>query len=150
MQIRELSKHAAVPAKTIRYYEEIGLLPPPPRQPNGYRRYSETDIERLKLVAGARRLDFSLEEIKELLDLRDRRVAPCQVLLDLLDKKAEEISTRIAELRQLERTLQELHTIGKTFPIDDVEGKHCVCHLVSTGLPGPVADDAGAQPRIGE
>lgn len=135
MQIRELAEHADVPAKTIRYYEEIGLLPSPPRQPNGYRQYSLADVERLRLVAGARRLDFSLDEIRELLDLRDRQVAPCQVLLNLLDKKAETISERITELRQLERTLQELHTLGKTFPIDDVEGKHCVCHLVSEGLP---------------
>jgi DNA-binding transcriptional MerR regulator len=86
-------------------------------------------------VAGARRLDFSLEEIKEILDLRDRRVAPCQVLIDLLDRKAEEINQRIEELRRLESDLRALHAVGKTFPTDDVEGKHCVCHLVSEGLP---------------
>ena len=72
MQINELERFTGVSAKTIRYYEEIALLPPPKRKPNGYRDYSEADIERLKLVSGARRLDFSLAEIKEILDLRDR------------------------------------------------------------------------------
>ena len=131
MQIRELSDHAGVPAKTIRYYEEVDLLPPASRKPNGYREYQEADVERLKLVAGARRLDFSLEEIREILDLRDRGVAPCGVLLDLLDQKADEVSQRIAELRLLQKDLRALYDSGLTFPTDDVEGKDCVCHLVS-------------------
>jgi DNA-binding transcriptional MerR regulator len=131
MQISELSERTGTPAKTIRYYEETGLLPPPSRRPNGYREYSEPDIDRLKLVAGARRLDFSLAEISEILDLRDRGMAPCGVLLDLLDQKADEISERIAELKSLQKDLKALYTVGLTFPTDDVEGKNCVCHLVS-------------------
>ncbi|MCH7662552.1 MAG: MerR family transcriptional regulator [Chloroflexi bacterium] len=131
MEIRELVKHTGVPAKTIRYYEEIDILPPPARKPNGYREYSEVDVDRLKLVAGARRLDISLDEIKEILDLRDRQIAPCGVLLDLLDNKAKEIKERITELQALEKDLQQLYSLGLTFPTDDVEGKNCVCHLVS-------------------
>jgi DNA-binding transcriptional MerR regulator len=60
MQIRELSQRTGLPAKTIRYYEEIGLLPPPKRLDNSYRDYSEADVARTRLVAGARRLDLSL------------------------------------------------------------------------------------------
>jgi DNA-binding transcriptional MerR regulator len=130
MQIIELTKFTGVPAKTIRYYEEIELLPPPKRKPNGYREYSEFDVDRLKLVAGARLLDFSLAEIKEILDLRDRGIAPCGVLLELLDRKAKEISRRIIELKQMQEDLQQLYSLGETFPTDDVEGKNCICHLV--------------------
>jgi len=130
MQINELTKFTGVPAKTIRYYEEIELLPPPKRKPNGYREYSEFDVDRLKLVAGARLLDFSLAEIKEILDLRDRGIAPCGVLLELLDRKAKEISRRIIELKQMQEDLQQLYSLGETFPTDDVEGKNCICHLV--------------------
>ena len=130
MEIRELSKLTNVPAKTIRYYEEVKLLPSPNRKPNGYRDYTEYDVDRLKLVAGARRLDFSLAEIKEILDLRDRGIAPCSVLLELLDRKANEISQRIIELRQMQEDLQQLYSLGAIFPTDDVEGKNCVCHLV--------------------
>ncbi len=130
MEIRELSKLTNVSSKTIRYYEEIELLPPPNRKPNGYREYSETDVERLKLVAGARRLDFSLAEIKEILDLRDRGIAPCGVLLESLDRKTKEISQRIIELKHMQEDLQQLYSLGATFPTDDVEGKNCICHLV--------------------
>lgn len=131
MEIRKLVKHTGVPAKTIRYYEEINILPSPARKPNGYRDYSDADVDRLKLVAGARRLDFSLDEIKEILDLRDRQIAPCGVLLNLLDNKAKDIHNRIAELQALEKNLEQLYSQGLTFPTDDVEGKNCVCHLVS-------------------
>jgi DNA-binding transcriptional MerR regulator len=131
MEIRQLVERSGVPAKTIRYYEEVNLLPSPSRKPNGYREYSEADVNRLKLVAGARRVDLSLEDIKEILDLRDRRIAPCSVLLDLLDRKASEIHQRINELEVLEKDLKKLRSLGQTFPTDDVEGKNCVCHLVS-------------------
>lgn len=131
MQIRELSERSGVPAKTIRYYEEVSLLPPARRLANGYRDYEEADAERLKLVAGARRLDFTLDEIREILDLRDRGIAPCGVLLELLDQKADEINQRITELQLLQGDLRALYVSGLTFPTDDVEGKDCVCHLVS-------------------
>ena len=74
VQIQELSQITGVPGKTIRFYESTGLLPPPKRRANGYRDYGEADIDRVKLVAGARRLDFSLDDIKEILALRDRRL----------------------------------------------------------------------------
>lgn len=131
MEIREISNQTGVPAKTIRYYEEIGLLPSPARKSNGYRDYSQFDVHRLKLVAGARRLDIPLVEIKEILNMRDQGQAPCGVLLDLLAAKAEEIETRIRELQHLQAELRQLHDLGLTFPTDDVEGKNCVCHLVS-------------------
>lgn len=131
MQIKNIAKQTGVPAKTIRYYEEIGVLPRPKRLPNGYRVYDESDVERLRLVAGARRLDLSLEEIKEIMAMRERGEAPCTTLLNRLEDKAEEITGRIDDLRRLEADLRELHTLGLKFPTDDVEGKNCVCHLVS-------------------
>ena len=131
MQINQLAALTGVPPKTIRYYEEIGLIPQPARGENNYRQYDERDVERLRLVAGARRLDLALEEIREILDLRDRREAPCRVLLERLEHKADEIAERIRNLQQMERNLRDLHALGLTFPTDDVDGKYCVCHLVS-------------------
>ena len=131
MQIKELARRTNLSGKTIRYYEEIGLLPPPRRLPNGYRDYGEVDVERVMFVVGARNLDFSLDDIDEILALRDRREAPCRVVLDLLQQRANDISQRIVELQRLEADLRELHKLGQTFPLDDVDGKNCVCHLVS-------------------
>lgn len=131
MQIKQLAKKTNVTAKTIRYYESIGILPPPKRLPNGYRDYEDTAVPRIKLVAGARTLGFSLDDIREILALRDRREAPCRVVLEMLDEKAAKIHQHIAELQRLEIELRELHALGLTFPTDDVDGKNCVCHLVS-------------------
>lgn len=131
MEIRELAAQTGVTAKTIRYYEQVGVLPPPQRKTNGYRTYDGNDVERLRFVAGARQLGFTLEDISEILALRDRREAPCRVVLDLLDQKAVEIACRIETLQKLEASLRELHELGATFPTDDVDGKNCVCHLVS-------------------
>lgn len=131
MKIQALAQHTGVSAKTIRYYEQIGILPAPARAENNYREYSEQDVNRLRLVAGARRLDLSLDDIQEIIALRDRREAPCRILLERLAQKADEIAERIHALQRLEGELRELHALGLTFPTDDVDGKHCVCHLVS-------------------
>lgn len=131
MQIKELARRTSLSNKTIRYYEEIGLLPLPRRRPNGYRDYGEADVDRVKFVAAARGLDFSLDDIGEILDLRDRREAPCRVVLDLLQQRADEISQRITNLQRLEAELRELQRLGLTFPTDDVDGKECVCHLIT-------------------
>lgn len=131
MQIKAFAQHTNLSAKTIRYYEEIGLLPPPKRLENDYRDYDEIDVVRAKFVAGARRLDFSIDDIQEILDLRDKRIAPCRVVLELLEEKADEINHRIVELQRMEAELRELRQLGETFPTDDVDGKNCICHLVS-------------------
>ncbi len=131
MRIRELADSVGISAKTIRYYEQIGVLPPPRRAANGYRIYDARDVARLRLVVGARRLDLSLDEIREVIAMRERGEAPCSTLLVRLQEKADEIAARVRELQELEKTLRELHALGLTFPKDDVTGKACVCHLVS-------------------
>ena len=131
MKIQEFSRLSGLSAKTIRYYEAIGVLPSPQRTQNGYRDYSEKDLERARFVAGIRSLDLSLNEIMELLAMRDRREAPCRTLLDRIEQKAKQIEERIQSLRQMEIDLRKLHDLGLTFPTDDVDGKNCICHLVS-------------------
>jgi DNA-binding transcriptional MerR regulator len=131
VQIKQLSRSTGLPEKTIRFYEAIGVLPPPKRRPNGYREYGEADVARVRFVAGLRRLDFSLDDVGEILAMRDRREAPCRVVLEWLSARADEIAQRIAELRRLEEDLRRLYSLGLTFPTDDVDGKNCVCHLVS-------------------
>ena len=130
MLIRELAQVCSVPAKTIRYYESVGLLPQPQRANNGYRVYGATDVDRLRFIAGARALGFSLDDIREVLAFRERGEAPCSYVLDLLESKATEIEARIADLQALERDLRRLRRQAGSLPLDDVEGKACVCHLI--------------------
>ena len=131
MKIQEFAQLSGLSAKTVRYYESIGILPAPPRTPNGYRDYGHSDLERARLVAGIRHLDLSLDEIAEILAMRDRREAPCRTLLERIEQKADQIEERIRLLRQMQVDLRQLHELGLTFPTDDVDGKNCICHLVS-------------------
>ena len=131
MQIRDLAHRTKLSEKTIRFYESVGLLPRPHRRDNGYREYDDSDVERTKFAAGARHLDLSLDDIREILAMRDNREAPCRTLLNRIEEKASEIKGRIRALQKLEGELRELHTLGKTFPVDDIDGKNCICHLVS-------------------
>ena len=131
MKIKEFSQQTSLPIKTIRYYEEIGILPAPRRSQNKYRDYDEQAVDRAKFVAGARALDLSLDEIAEILAMRDRREAPCRMMLNSIEQKANQIGEKIKFLRKMEMDLKKLYELGLTFPTDDVDGKNCVCHLVS-------------------
>jgi len=130
MKIQEFSRQTGLSAKTIRYYESIGILPAPQRTPNGYREYEEQHLERARFVAGTRSLELSLDEISELLAMQDQREAPCRTMLNLIKHKADQIAERISLLQQMEKYLRKLYKLGLTFPTDDVDGKNCICHLV--------------------
>lgn len=130
MKIQQFAHQTGLSSQTIRYYESIGILRSPERTSNGYRYYSEEDVDRARFVAGIRSLDLSLEEIKEILAMQDRREAPCRTLLDLIEQKAQQIEERITLLREMKDDLRNLHKLGLTFPTDDVDGKNCICHLV--------------------
>ena len=116
MKIQEFSQQTGLSAKTIRYYESIGILRSPQRAPNGYREYSEQDLERARFVAGARSLELSLDEISELLAMQDQREAPCRTMLNQIKHKAEQINERIVLLQQMEKDLRKLYKLGLTFP----------------------------------
>ena len=108
MQIGEAAAQSGVSAKMIRYYEKIGLIPRSARQPQGYREYDERDVNRLRFVARARDLGFSIKEIAELLRLySDRRRSSADVKRIALRHVAE-LETKIQAMRQLKRTIQQL------------------------------------------
>jgi DNA-binding transcriptional MerR regulator len=132
MVIHELAKQAGVPAKTIRYYESLGLLPRPKRAANNYRQYTPADGERLRFIASARRLGFSLADVAEILTARDDGLAPCQRVLDTIGRQLGAIDHRIADLLTLRESLKQLQTEGAILPRDDVRGEHCICYLIKT------------------
>jgi MerR family transcriptional regulator, copper efflux regulator len=108
MQIGEAAAQSGVSAKMIRYYEEIGLVPRSARQPQGYREYDDQDVHRLRFVARARDLGFSIKEIAELLRLySDRRRSSANVKRIALRHVAG-LEAKIRTLRQLKRTIQQL------------------------------------------
>ena len=130
MSIGELAQSGGASPKTIRYYEQVGLLPPPQRAENGYRLYDSRDVERLRFIRNARSLGFSLNDLKEVLALRERGEAPCRYVAHLLREKAVEVEERIRRLRELQQELQHLVEQADRLPDDDIEMKQCVCHLI--------------------
>lgn len=130
MVIRELAERTHVPAKTIRYYESIGLLPRPKRASNNYREYTPDYVERLRFIAGARALGFPLSDISEILATRDRGIAPCQRVLDGISQRLAAVDRRIMDLLNLRDALEQLQTKGASLPLDDVRGDGCVCYLL--------------------
>ena len=132
MIIRELAQQTGVSAKTIRYYESIGLLPHPTRAANNYRQYIPADAERLRFIASARVLGFSLADISEILAARDKGIAPCQRVLDATARRLAEIDRRIVDLLALRDSLQQLQAEGSRLRLDDVRGEHCVCYLLKS------------------
>ncbi len=130
MKIQDFSHQTGLTTKTIRYYESIGILPPPRRAANGYREYDEQNLEHARFVAGARSLELSLAEISEILAMQNRREAPCRTTLNLIKHKADQIAKRILLLQQMEKDMRRLYKLGLTFPTDDIDGKNCICHLV--------------------
>lgn len=109
MTIGELAKAVGLNPPTIRYYEEVGLIPPPRRSESGYRLYSEEDVRRLKLVRRAKMLALSLSEIKEVVGYAvDGRCGTLHnELLTLLQKKLAETERQIAELARFREELSQ-------------------------------------------
>ena len=132
MFIHELAKLTGVPAKTIRYYESIGLLPDPQRGENNYRQYSPDAIERLRFIVSARSLGFNLTDIGEFLTARDEGTLPCKRVLDSFDQRINEIDQRIADLLALRDTLTRVRKDGAALPPDKQCDEQCVCYLVTT------------------
>ncbi len=130
MLIGELARRTGVNPKTIRYYEEVGLLPPAARLPSGYRQYTAEDGERLEFVRNAKALGVTLKEIKEVLAFRDRGVAPCPYVLKLLDAKMKEIQGRIRGLRMLAEDLRRLQRAAARIPAKELAAKVRFCHIL--------------------
>ena len=107
MKIGEAANRSGLPAKTIRYYEEIGLIAAG-RRGNDYRDYGDRELHELRFVARARALGFSIDQCRHLLALyRDRDRASGDVR-DAAQHHIKEIRAKIAELRAMERTLTQL------------------------------------------
>ncbi len=118
MNIGQAAEHSGLPAKTIRYYEEIGLIRPAAREANGYRDYSSADLHILHFLQRARGLGFSVSNCRELLSLyQDRNRASADVKF-LAQQRIDAIEVKIEELQSLAATLSHLveHCAGDNRP----------------------------------
>jgi DNA-binding transcriptional MerR regulator len=130
MRIGEFAGASGVPAKTIRYYESVGLLPQPRRLDNGYRDYDRSAVGRLEFIRAAQAIGLSLGEIRGVLDFRDRGSVPCTHVADLIDRRAREVTAQIAALERVRTDLERLARRARQLSPRDCEAAS-VCHIIA-------------------
>ncbi|MHA3914951.1 Cu(I)-responsive transcriptional regulator [Halovulum sp. GXIMD14793] len=107
MNIAQAAKAADLPPKTIRYYEQIGLIAPD-RRANGYRDFSEQAVSRLIFISRARSLGFSIEDCRTLLALYDDRARASSEVKAVANRHLDTIDQKVTELLAMKATLSEL------------------------------------------
>lgn len=130
MRIGEVARHSGHSEKTLRYYEDIGVVTPPPRTRSGYRDYPPEVLDRLAFIRAAQAVGLTLGEIRSVVGLRERGETPCAHVTGLLRRRRAEIDARIAELACMREEL-----VALTERAESLDPRDCspaaVCHLIS-------------------
>lgn len=108
LTIGTLSKKTGTKVQTIRYYEQIGLMPEPGRTEGGQRRYDNAQLDRLSFIRHSRQLGFSLDAIRELLDLSDQPNRPCEEVDAIARRQLKQVEQRMARLKALRTELKRM------------------------------------------
>ncbi len=141
MRIGELANRTGFTTKTIRYYEDLGLLPRPARQANGYRDYGEEAVGHLEFIADGRAAGLTLKEITTILELRSHGESTCEHVLGLLVDHLADLDRRVAALRQARRDLAKLTARAQS--LDPANCQDPIrCQTISTSERRPVAHRA--------
>jgi DNA-binding transcriptional MerR regulator len=108
MRIGELAKATGTTPKTLRFYEDTGLLTPAGRTASGYREFTTEAVDRLEFIRRGRAAGLTLAQIREVIHLRDAGTTPCRHVRDLLGSRLADLDRQIAELEALRETVAQL------------------------------------------
>lgn len=133
LAIGALSRRTGVNIETVRYYERIGLLPPPARSEGGHRLYGGGHLMRLNFVRRARDLGFTLDEIRALLELAENRDRPCTEAREVAASHLSDVRAKIADLRTMEQVLVDM--VARC-----AEGSTAECPLIEALFDGTAKD----------
>ena len=131
MTVAEVARRSGTAPDTIRYYTRIGLLPEPPRNDAGYRLFDPTTLERLGFIKRAQGLGLRLDEIQELLRVRDEGGCPCGSTQRMLEHRLAELDRQLSTLAELREDITELLS---HMPAEDQNEWSCATQLL---LPEP-------------
>lgn len=125
MRIGEVAEVTGTTTKTLRFYEEQGLVPPVGRTAAGYREYPDSVIGRLDFIRRGRAAGLTLAQIRSILDIRDRGQTPCEHVADLLAERLRDLDAQISALGALRATIAGLEFAAadgdpETCPADQV------------------------------
>ena len=107
-KIGSLARKTGTKVQTIRYYEQVGLMPEPGRTEGGQRLYGAAELDRLSFIRHARQLGFTLEAIRELLDLSDQPDRPCHEADVIARRQLKQVERRLARLEALRTELERM------------------------------------------
>jgi MerR family transcriptional regulator, copper efflux regulator len=130
LKVGQVAAEAGVGVQTLHYYERLGLLPKPNRSDANYRLYSPETIRRVRFIKKAQAMGMTLDETKQILDLKDHGRAPCGKVAELGDKHLREIDARLGQLRKYRRALAR--AVG-TWRNEDTSDRQCAgefCDLI--------------------
>jgi len=130
LTVSKLAGEVGTSSDTLRYYERIGLLPEPARSPAGYRLYGAEAVERVRFIKRAQRSGLRLEEIGELLAIRERGLCPCGRTRRMLEEKVSGLTEEMAALQRLRDDIQVM--LDQRLPAED-ESWQCGFTLIQMG-----------------
>lgn len=131
MKVSELAKRGGVTPETVRHYTREQLLAPSRHPENGYQLYSATDLERLHFIQRARKLGFSVAEIRDILAHADQGDSPCPLVRDLLANRLPQIRAQIRELEALAQRMEQALESWQHMPDGTPDG-HSLCRLIES------------------
>ena len=123
LSIGEAARRSGVKVPTVRYYEQIGLLPAPPRTEGNRRLYGEADMRRLSFIRHGRELGFELDAIRALLALQEDRNQSCELACNIARTHLEEVEARLRSLQALRGELKAMLESGR-------HGKVAQCRVI--------------------
>ena len=126
IKIGELAQVLGLNPKTLRYYEQIGLLSQAQRSANGYRLYTPHDVEHLRFILKAKAIGFTLEEIREIVVLQRNGEQPCGHVETLIEEKVAAIDAQLRALTDVRAELVALHNEAK----QPKKAQACVCGII--------------------
>ena len=127
IQIGEAARATGVPPKTLRFYEDLGLVRPD-RTESGYRLYGSRELERIQFVLRAKQLGFTLNEISDVMALREDDMEPCEHVTSLIESRLAEIETRMRNLADMKIELEDVRDSNTGGSAGSCRGT--VCHLL--------------------
>ncbi len=134
MRIGELAARGGVTAKTVRYYEDIGLMAPPDRRANGYREYGDDALDRLRFIRDAQASGLSLSEAGDILHMKDQGESTCAHSQAMLERHLADIDAQIASLLAAKAELTALARRAESLDPAECTDPHR-CQVLGLDLP---------------
>ena len=129
--VNQLARKSDAAAHVVRYYLRIRLIEPTSQQKNGYRLFSPDQVNRLRFIRMAKKLGFTLSEIRQILQHSERHESPCRDVRKIIEQRIEENRVKIDEMQKLQARMESALSLWQSMPDGEPDG-NSVCHLIES------------------